>query len=240
MNISITNTACTFEEIYDKCIDHINNYSHVVEVLSTGASDDFDSFKEIMNYQFTLSDISNNLIGPAREIPMKKKFDAQMSFDRNELTKLQQSEFFFPDFMNVLQDGQRSYPEKIFGLCSDIPLNQFNWVVHLLARDPSSRKGVMNISVPTDIIVNDRTCTNTLHFMIRNNELHLTVNMRSSHLTEGLEYDVYFFTEIQKLLKIAINKTYSEEYDAELRKDRPYIKVGTYTHFCTSLHVDIE
>ena len=99
--------------------------------------------------------------------------------------------------------------------------SQWQFIVDEFTKDPDSRRAVIHIKSPRDNLDDrDVPCTLTLQFFIRENELHMIVNMRSSDLIFGLTYDVPAFTLFQEKL--------AQELGVEL---------GTYTHMSNSLHV---
>jgi thymidylate synthase len=99
--------------------------------------------------------------------------------------------------------------------------SQWQFVLNELSRDPDSRRAVVHVKSPRDNLdKKDVPCTLTLQFFIRENKLHMIVNMRSSDLIFGLTYDVPAFTLFQEKL--------AQELDVGL---------GSYTHMSNSLHV---
>ena len=101
-------------------------------------------------------------------------------------------------------------------------LNQWEYVVNELKRDPDSRRAVMHLRVPDDSVDAklDVPCTLALQFFIRDGKLHQIVNMRSSDVIFGIAYDIPAFTLFQELL--------ANELGVEL---------GAYTHMSNSLHI---
>jgi len=101
-------------------------------------------------------------------------------------------------------------------------INQWDYVVQELRKDPDSRRAIMHIRVPDDSVDAklDVPCTLALQFFIRDGKLHQVANMRSSDVIFGIAYDVPAFTMFQELL--------ANELGVEL---------GTYTHVSNSLHI---
>jgi len=99
---------------------------------------------------------------------------------------------------------------------------QWQYVVNELNRDSDSRRAVMHLRVPADSIdaALDVPCTLSLQFFIRNEELHMIVNMRSSDLIFGIAYDIPAFTLFQEILAGQLG-----------------VGLGTYTHMSNSLHI---
>ena len=101
-------------------------------------------------------------------------------------------------------------------------INQWDYVIQELKRDPDSRRAIMHIRVPDDSVDAqlDVPCTLALQFFIRDGKLHQVANMRSSDVIFGIAYDIPAFTMFQELL--------ANELGVEL---------GTYTHVSNSLHI---
>lgn len=103
---------------------------------------------------------------------------------------------------------------------------QFEYAKDMLIQNKESKKAVMTIySKENAHKSNDNPCTMFLQFLIREDHLHLFVNMRSSDIWYGMPYDIPFFVYIQfKMLK-------------ELRRTYKELEVGIYNHRSGSLHM---
>lgn len=101
-------------------------------------------------------------------------------------------------------------------------INQWEYVLDELTRDPDSRRAIMHIRVPDDSIDAklDVPCTLALQFFIRDSKLHLVVNMRSSDVIFGLAYDVPAFTVLQEIMAMQL-----------------CVGLGSYRHVSNSLHL---
>ena len=90
----------------------------------------------------------------------------------------------------------------------------------------ATRRAYANVLYTADHIItkvkttHEYPCTIGLHFFIREDQLHLMVNMRSNNIYSVMPYDVYNFTEYQK--KIA----------EDLK-----INVGLYIHQINNAHL---
>jgi len=102
------------------------------------------------------------------------------------------------------------------------PWTQWQYVKDELTKDPDSRRAVIHIRVPQDSInaVKDVPCTLNLQFFIRDQKLHLVVQMRSNDLILGTALDVPAFTFMQEMM--------ANELGLEL---------GFYYHTSNSMHV---
>jgi len=104
---------------------------------------------------------------------------------------------------------------------------QWDWIKSEFNRDIDSRRCTIVIHQPHHKTKNkqDLPCTQYLQFFIRNNELHLGVNMRSNDVIFGLCNDVYTFALFQQLM---LN---------DLREIYPDLELGSYYHYAGSLHL---
>ena len=104
---------------------------------------------------------------------------------------------------------------------------QWDWVVKELLSDRDTRRATFVINQPHHKLKNkaDYPCTHYLHFFIRNNKLHLGVNMRSNDIIFGLCNDVFTFSMFQQMMLNELNSRGAE------------VTLGTYNHHAGSLHL---
>ncbi len=103
----------------------------------------------------------------------------------------------------------------------------WEWAKLSLIADKDSRQAILRFSLPEHQWIGNKDQTCTLHgfFMIREDKLNLTINMRSNDLTLGLVYDLpWFISLIHKMVD-------------ELKDVYPNLKVGNYTHYVHNLHI---
>jgi len=106
-------------------------------------------------------------------------------------------------------------------------LPQWSWVIKELISDRDTRRATIVINQPyhKDKNKSDYPCTHYLHFFIRDDELHMGINMRSNDIIFGLCNDVFTFSLFQQLM---LN---------ELNSRGANVKLGTYNHHAGSLHL---
>lgn len=103
--------------------------------------------------------------------------------------------------------------------------NQLEHAFQLLSKDKDTRQAVITINDFTDRKTSlDKPCTLSLQFLIRKNELHLIVNMRSNDLLWGLSLDCPAFAFLQEVMY----KWLKEKYKT--------LKLGNYIHNAASFH----
>ncbi len=119
-------------------------------------------------------------------------------------------------------DGIRmdnSYGSRVNGPCG----NQITAVVEKLRNDPSSRQAVISLyNGVTDLFSPSRhiPCTLNLLFKVRNDELQMTVVMRSNDIVKGLTFDVFVFSLVQEYIAKQLG-----------------VKLGKYIHQAESFHL---
>jgi thymidylate synthase len=103
----------------------------------------------------------------------------------------------------------------------------WEWAKASLLADKDTRQAILRFSLPEHQWMGNKDQTCTLHglFMIRDNKLNLTINMRSNDLTLGLVYDLPWF---QSLIF---------DMREELKEAYPDLEIGTYTHYVHNIHV---
>lgn len=92
----------------------------------------------------------------------------------------------------------------------------------LLTNDPATRRAAVSFLRERDDLESSRdvSCVSSIQFFLREDKLHLFVNMRSNDLYLGLPYDVFLFSFLQELMSV--------ELECEL---------GEYHHYASSLHL---
>lgn len=104
---------------------------------------------------------------------------------------------------------------------------QFDNVISILTSDKDSRRASIMI-LTTEHLLSDSVdfpCTYALNFRIRNNQLNMTVHMRSQDSVFGMSNDAPAFSFIQEMIYVTLRDTY------------PELVMGNYHHFVDSLHV---
>ena len=99
---------------------------------------------------------------------------------------------------------------------------QLDKVVAMLKENPETRQAVISIydGKEIDTYRKDTPCTYAVSFTILNGKLNMAVLMRSNDLWFGFCIDQYCFSKLQELVA-----------------ERVDIRVGTYYHHATNLHI---
>jgi len=109
----------------------------------------------------------------------------------------------------------------------DVMRTPWDWAITTLKLDKDSRQALMHFNTPDFLWLGNKdvVCTLSIQLFIRNEELHMFVDMRSNDVVRGLVYDAPWFASIMaKALE-------------ELRQTYPNLQLGYYTHYAHSMHV---
>jgi len=105
--------------------------------------------------------------------------------------------------------------------------SQWSWVIEEIIKDPDTRRATICINNESHKggNIHDYPCTHYVQFFVRNNRLHLGVNMRSNDVVYGMCNDIFTFCLFQQLM---LN---------ELRVRGLELELGTYFHHAGSMHL---
>jgi thymidylate synthase len=105
---------------------------------------------------------------------------------------------------------------------------QFSYCFNMLKKDKDSRQACIIINRPSVMMseTNDKLCTYSINFLIRNNKLNMHINMRSNDIIYGLSAaDFFCFSVIQELLFILLKEKYND------------LEMGSFFHHADSFHI---
>lgn len=125
-------------------------------------------------------------------------------------------------WLRLTDDGVTNNSAYGYILFKKYGFNQLEQIIELLKKDRNSRRAVLNISDPTIDRINtkDMQCTIAIQFVVRGNKINTTVYMRSNDVYFGLPYDYIFFMSLATYIAARLG-----------------LRVGTYTHVATSMHM---
>lgn len=100
--------------------------------------------------------------------------------------------------------------------------NQWDRCKAALLNDPCTRRAVIQLYDPEQNHPGSRdvSCTLNVQFIARDGALDITVLMRSNDVYFGFPYDVFLYTNLQEMMAVELG-----------------LRLGTYSHFATSLHL---
>ena len=209
------------------------------------------SSKELLNYNISLLDPRNRIINfEARKTNLKYLL-GEFVWYLNGSSDPEVIIFYSKFWNNIrnktedmvpagyeLETVNSNYGHRIFGRNMNLlvpkaidgvvrGISQWKSTIELLSKDKETRQAIMNIHVPADRHAgnSDVPCTLTLQFFIRQDRLHLIVNMRSNDAILGFTNDVFQFTMLQEAMLCSIKGVY------------PELKLGRYMHNAGSYHI---
>lgn len=210
--------AHSMDTIYQKLIDQIMIHGQKV-----------DDTMELLNVSFTLTNPLNNLVS-VRDISLRYLF-GELIFNLQKDNSLKFISKFSKMWERLSDDNKTVNSAYGYIIHRKHEYDQLRTAIHELKLFRDSRRAIININTPNETYSssNDVPCTLTIQFLIRNNHLHMIVNMRSNDMYFGLPYDAPYFIMLQlQVLK---------EYNAMCVTQDQLIKLGTYTHNAASLHI---
>lgn len=182
---------------------------------------------EVKNYEYMLPPYTRFANFESRKLSLDYIKTEFMWYLRGEPTdtSITHSAKIWERMVNPRGEIPSNYGQYIFkkenGTC------QFDYVVEELTKDPDSRRASISILQKANVLSGnaDLPCTYAINFSIRENELNMTVHMRSQDAILGLGNDVPTFSFIQEMVYESLREVY------------PLLNMGWYTHFVDSLHV---
>lgn len=105
--------------------------------------------------------------------------------------------------------------------------DQLKWVYDSLISDQNTRQAIAFLNQPKFQFEGNKdfVCTMYLNFWIRNNTLHMKVQMRSNDIFYGLTYDAPFFGFVHQHMYLWLKNA---KY--------PDLQLGTYYHLADNIH----
>jgi thymidylate synthase len=212
----------TFTDAYRSVLQQLAT-QHEYAIASRG-----NRSRECLNVSFTLTD-------PLRRIPFLKVRTPNIVFNYAEALwylagrdDLDLIGYYAPRLRALSHDGLHltgtAYGPRLFRSPGSDQPSQWDRVVDLLRRDPDSKRAVMTVIRPDELIEPDNpdvACTLTLQFLLRDSRLHLVATMRGNDAVIGLVCDVFSFTALQEFTSVQLGAG-----------------LGTYTHQVASMHVN--
>lgn len=119
--------------------------------------------------------------------------------------------------LDIARDGDG---QAFLGAYGPKWIEQMDYVIETLRKDPDSRQAVVNIWRDRPRQSHDTPCTLDWQFFIRDGVLNMHGRMRSNDAWLGLPYDIFNFTQIQRWIAARLG-----------------VDVGSYTHFVGSFHL---
>lgn len=208
-----------FSEVYLELISTVNFYGSQSKLYENGSINRKRQTFYLENQLFQLTDIENNLVYiPNRQFSLVHAVTefVMLFSDKDELRYYNRYNKNINKFSDNGSTLRGNYSKRIFSY------DGFQKVVDTLKKDMGSRQAVLTIfDSSKDLLVDskDIPCTLSLTFSVTDNFLNMSVHMRSNDLVWGLPYDVFVFTNLQKVIANSLD-----------------LNFGKYTHYVDNLH----
>lgn len=146
---------------------------------------------------------------------------------RNDVNFISKYAKFWEKIKNDDGTANSAYGNLIFKIKNEHGFSQYQWAIGALLKDPNTRQAVMHFNMPMHQYSDNKdfVCTMNVNVHIRDNKLHLKLNIRSNDAIWGAPTDAAFFCSLQLQMLQHLRSVY------------PELELGTYTHVADSYHV---
>ena len=109
---------------------------------------------------------------------------------------------------------------------------QIDWVIKSLIKDKNSRQAIAFFNRPQFQFDGNKdfVCTMYANFFIRNNKLHMKIQMRSNDIFYGLTFDAPFFSFLHQTVYQSVWR------ERVLNGEDEHLELGTYYHCADNIH----
>ena len=186
--------------------------------------------REILNCIIEVKKPNMNLFKSEHRSSPEKYIAAELLYyfsGTNEADFIEKYASMWTQLKNKDNKVNSAYGNLIFTEENKHGLNQYEWVIETLKKDKDSRQAFMHFNKPDHQYFGnkDQVCTLTALFHIREDKLHMTLNMRSNDVILGFMTDFTFFNILHQQVYLHLKKYYKN------------LKMGTYTHTSHSMHL---
>jgi thymidylate synthase len=215
--------ANSFGEAYRDSLNHVMNNCSENNARGTVS-------REQLNVALVVEDPRLCLYtNPARSSQMKY-IAAELVWyylGRNDVAFISKWAKFWEQIQNDDGTANSAYGNLIFKMKNQHGLSQYQWAIQSLIKDPYTRQAVMHFNMPIHQYFGNKdfVCTMNVNVHIRENKLHLKLNIRSNDAVWGTPTDAAFFCSLQMQMLNHLREVY------------PTLELGTYTHVADSYHV---
>ena len=139
----------------------------------------------------------------------------------------------FSNFWSTLTNPNSNEINSNYG--SLVFNEQLEWVVDSLVKDKNSRQAIAFFNRPDFQFEGNKdfVCTMYANFFIRDNKLHMKIQMRSNDMFYGLTFDAPFFSFLHQTV---YHLVWSERMKNGGNANDEVLELGTYYHFADNLH----
>lgn len=214
----------TFADVYETALEDVLHFPEF-ETSPRGMQ-----IREVTDAALVIEDPIECLYENERRSSQFKYIAAELIWyftGRNDVEFIDKFAKFWKSIDNGDGTVNSAYGNLIFTEKNEHNTNQWQWAYNCLVNDKDSRQAIMHFNKPKHQWEGNKDFVCTLNgiFQIRDNRLHLTIDMRSNDLILGTPTDIPFFCLLQQQMLNLLRETY------------PDLEMGTYTHIAHSLHI---
>lgn len=213
----------SFEKIYIEMLDLLLHRGRLVSPRTQAT-------REIRGVQLCIQDYGYNILYHSQRGLNYKFMVAEWLWIANGLQDVKSIGYFNKKYFDFSDDGV-----VLYGAYGPPWVSQKAYVLRKLRKDPDSRQAVITLWKPSPPDSKDVPCTLTMHYMIREGQLNVVVNMRSSDIYLGIPYDIFTFSQLANEIAFELNVERgqlimqigsSHVYERDVEKVRPLMYGG--------------
>ena len=192
--------------------------------------------REKINYTITINTPTREPVitgyGPRDQIVKAYTEAERVRFDQGDITHMGEISSFWNKIKNPDGTINANYGYMVYHILdagnpfysTELPISQWQWAKNRLLLNKDTAQAIMHFNRPKDQYSGnlDQPCCMYSQFLIRNDLLHYTINMRSNDLWFGTPYNLAYHIELMY----------------RMRDELPWpLGIGTLTLNTTSLHI---
>jgi len=186
--------------------------------------------KEIINCVIEVQEPNMNLFKNEFRSSPEKYIGAELLWyfsGTNKTAFIENYASMWTQLKNEKGEANSAYGYLIFNEENQDRYGQYEWAINSLKNDKDSRQAFMHFNKPRHQYDGnkDQVCTLVALLHIRNDELHMTLTMRSNDVVLGFMTDYTFFNMLHQQAYIHLKKYYKK------------LKMGSYVHISHSMHL---
>ena len=186
----------------------------------TDSSRDGAVVGELLDAVLCVEDPTRSIVtSPIRKMPMRYAV-GELAWYLAGSNRVSDISRFAKKWVDISDDGVTNNSAYGYRIQQMFGFDQWEYVKGLLQKDPNTRQAVIHIKNASNVPTKDTPCTVYLQFFLRDEQLHLSVHMRSNDIWMGVPYDMFSFCFLQMKMAMELG-----------------VYVGSYTHYAGSLHM---
>lgn len=175
---------------------------------------------ELLDAVLCVEDPTRSIVtSPIRKMPMRYAV-GELAWYLAGSNRVSDISRFAKKWVDISDDGVTNNSAYGYRIQQMFGFDQWEYVKGLLQKDPNTRQAVIHIKNASNVPTKDTPCTVYLQFFLRDEQLHMSVHMRSNDIWMGVPYDMFSFCFLQMKMAMELG-----------------VYVGSYTHYAGSLHM---